>query len=454
MNILDNFSPDEVNTEGNFTIITSDKDRSVQGNIYVTETGELIASSFRNSSEIEYTTDGDLLKLVEGKEHKITPCYEGAVVKIWFDLEGNLQFSNTKRIDCRNSFWGNKDDKFEKLFMENGGEAFVNSLKLGLNLTHHFMIMNKNLVITSRIDMRDNDTIIVYLGSVTMTGDILENSSIDEKIYHYHSDRTNALPSKEELSGRILLPTHITLEDASTILKNGYDGNTYEEKEIPHRIFKGEPVVIKIYPGELIKILPENYQMRKKIAGNTPNVKSQLYNLMELAKDTKSYTDHFHLLGCLTPEQLEIIFTHSKADSSFIINTFINTEKRFSMESIQDRMANILTNCLLFCPLGKINQFINAWNDYQNCREIIIKFLKRHNHDIRQGKYDEKLSSFHEKALRRIKNLAEISKIYASEKGSQYSYSSRMEYSLKGAMQREFGPSLYRIEKAIRFLQE
>lgn len=456
MSILDNFSSEDVNTEGDFTIITSDKDRSLQGNIYLSSTGELVSSTFRNSSEISYTTSEDLLKIIEGKEHKITPCYEGAVIKVWLDKEGVPHFSNTKRIDCRTSFWGNKEDKFETLFMENGGHSFMESItpETSGTLTHHFMLMNKNLVITSRIDMRDNETIVIYLGSVDLGGNILEISNIDPKIYHYHMDRTDVLPSKEELSGRILIPTVITLEDASIILTNGFDRNTYEEKEIPHAIFKGESVVIKLGSSELIKVVPQNYEMRKQIAGNTPNIKSQLYNLLEMAKDQHSYSDNFHLLGCLRGDELETILTQDSADSSFIINAFINKEKRFDINSIQDRMSNILTNCILFCPLGKVNTFIEAWMDYQNCRDVIIKFLKRHNHDIRHGKYDEKLGSFHQKALKRIKNLAEISKIYASEKGSQYSYSSRMEYSLKGAMQKEFGPSLYRIEKAIRFLQE
>ena len=194
--------------------------------------------------------------------------------------------------------------------------------------------------------------------------------------------------------------------------------------------------------------------MRKTIAGNSPNVKNHLYRILELAKNKSNYSDNFHQLGCLTNDELETIFTQPPSDTSFIINAFINKEKRFDINSINDRMSNIVTNCILFCPLAKVNLFIEAWRDYQNCRELIVKFLKRHNHDIRTGKYDEKLNEFHSKAQQRIKNLAEISKIYASEKGSQYSYSSRMEYSLKGAVQKEFGPSLYRIVKAIRLLQE
>ena len=459
MNILDNISSDDKNSKGDFTIVTSNTDRSIQGNIYHTETGKLVSSTFTQSSEIEYSAETDISKLVEGADYRITRCYEGAVIKIWKDENGSSHFSNTKNIDCKNSYWGNKEDTFEKLFTENGGENFMKLFETDQSywsLTHHFMIMNKNLINTTRMDMRDNETIIIYLGSVNLCGEIFEIQNILPDIYYYHIHIENALPLMEELSGRILIPDSISIQDAYKLLQNGFEDKKYEEKEIPHAIFKGEPIVIKKNLNELIKIVPLNFEMRKRIAGNSPNVKNNLYRLLEIAKDRdyENYSSQFHRLGCLTNEEIETILREDPADTSFIINTFINREKRLNMSSLDDRMSNIVTNCLLFCPLTKVHLFIKAWKEYQVCRDVILKFLKRHNHDIRSGKYDEKLSTFHDKALTRIKNLAEISKIYASEKGSHYSYASRMEYSLKGALRKEFGPSLYRIEKAIRFLQE
>ena len=459
MNILDNISSDDKNSNGDFTIIASDADRSVQGNIYHTESGKLVSCTFTDSSEIQYCEGTNLSKLVEGTDNKITLCYEGAVIKIWKDEKGVSHFSNTKNIDCSNSYWGNKQDTFETLFMENGGENFMNLFEKEESywaLTHHFMIMNKNLINTSRMDMRNNETIIIYIGSVNLDGEILESQNISPEVYYYHIDNTHTLPPREELAGRILIPTIINIKDAYKILQQGFETKAYEEKEIRHSIFKGESIVIKRNLKELIKIVPLNFETRKMIAGNSPNVKNNLYRYLEIAKDRNysNYSSQFHHMGCLTNEEMETILISNPTDTSFIVNTFINREKRFNINSIEDRMSNIVTNCVLFCPLTKVHLFIEAWKEYQVCREVIIKFLKRHNHDIRHGKYDEKLSTFHQKALNRIKNLAEISKIYASEKGSQYSYASRMEYSLKGALKREFGPSLYRIEKAIRFLQE
>ena len=61
---------------------------------------------------------------------------------------------------------------------------------------------------------------------------------------------------------------------------------------------------------------------------------------------------------------------------------------------------------------------------------------------------------FHNKALTRIKNIAQVSKEYATTEKNKYPYVSKLEYSIKGMVRNEFGPSLYRIEKAIKFIKE
>ena len=447
---LDNISSDDKNNEGKYTIIKGDSDPSIQGNIYNTETSELVSATFSCSSHAQFTTDEEFLNLFSENTYA-TVGYEGAMVKV--QLKEDLLFSNTKRVDCRSSFWGNKEETFYKLWHENGGERFLSKLEPS-DLTHHFMIMNSNLVITSRMDMRDHDTIIIYLGSVDLEGNILQMNQIDPEIYHLYTSRDHVLPSKEELGGRILIPTVINPEEALSILKSGYETVQYAEGCIPFSLFKGETVILRRGHKEIIKVTPKCFEMRKVIAGNTPNMKNHLYRLMEMSKDESSYSETFPYIGCLEESQLQIIIDNSKTETSFIINTYMNKNQKFNPKSHQSRMSNILTNCILFCPLRKIDTFINAWIDYNKCKELIVKFIKRHNSDIRHGKYDERLVEYHSKALSRIRNLADVSKIYASEKDSRHSYSSRMGYSLRGLIDKEFGPSLYRIEKAIIFLRE
>ena len=66
----------------------------------------------------------------------------------------------------------------------------------------------------------------------------------------------------------------------------------------------------------------------------------------------------------------------------------------------------------------------------------------------------KRLKDFHQKALLRLKDLAKVSKIYANNKNNGFDYESRMVKSLRGLVWNEYGPSLYRINKAVNYIQE
>lgn len=442
--------------DGKFTII---REGPLKGNIYDNDS-KIVSSSFTNCEETKYKKSEFELSYLVQKEHQpnnyFTPYYEGPHVKVWFDDSGELRFSNDNKIDCKNSFWGNKEEKFWDLFYNNGGEKFIKKFpdemkKIGL--THHFMIVNKNLLITSRVDLRDNDTIIVYLGTTLLDGKILEITSIDTEVYFYNPDRSNVFPLKEELQGRIMLPTKITFDEAVNVLTNGF-GNTNYETFIQDDIIKGECVIWRDGVNKIIKFTPENYELRTLIAGSTPNVKSRLFTLLDSARKKEDYESTFPIIGCLDSSKLKLIHANEKIMTTFGVNLFIGKEKLFNINSLEDRMNNILVLCILCCPLTKINTFIDSWFEYNECKDKIIKFIKSHSQDLRNDKYDERLKDFHQKALLRLKDLAKVSKIYANNKNNGLDYESRMIKSLKGLVCNEYGPSLYRINKAVNYIQE
>ena len=187
-----------------------------------------------------------------------------------------------------------------------------------------------------------------------LEGNILQVSDIDPEVYYVHQDRSHVLPSKEELAGRILIPTQISFDEAVSILQGGYETIPYEEGLIPFSLFRGESIIIRRGDREIIKVTPKCFEMRKMIAGNTPNMKNHLYRLLEMAKDLENYSDNFPTLGCLDDSQLAIIKDNSKIETSFIINTFINKGRNFNPKNLRNRMQNIVTNCILYCPLRKI----------------------------------------------------------------------------------------------------
>ena len=443
-------------TDGDFTMVVKSDNKEINGNIYLTENCTLISKSFGNTEEVIYEEESfKNFVTSQGGKGYFTPCYEGPLIRICHHND-ELIFSNYNKINCRNSFYGNKEDKFEKLFFENGGQKFIESLteeskKAGYS--HHFMIVNRDLLITSRLDMRDNETIVVYLGTTTLDGKILDIALIDNNVHFYNYDPMNLLPIKEELKSRILLPTKISSEQAFNLLIKGYESLQYDSC-LSREITNGECVIFRNGVDKIVKFFPKNYEIRSYIAGKTPNKKHRLYNLLEESKKIDIYFDTFPVVGCLNDSELELIKENKKTITTFQVHSFLNKGIKFEKSSYECRMKNIVTLCILCCPLTKIDTYINSWFDYNSSRDKIIQFIKKHNSAIRNGGYDEKLLEFHSKASERIKALATVSKNYANDNRNGYNYNSRMLYSLKGLLRNEFGPSLYRIEKAISYIQE
>lgn len=442
------------NEDKSLVLIKGIENPKLKGCIFNPNSQSLISASFMDVENVDYNPATFKNYFSEQANNTISLCYEGPLVILRFDEKGKMHFYNTKRLDCRNSFWGNKNEKFGELFMDNGGARFVDSVEKIPSISHHFMIMTPSLMTTTRADFRNNQCIVVYLGSVSLDGTILNPEKLSPDVYYYHKiSNNNFYPTREEVAGRILVPTRITLLEAEHILKNGYDFNQLSGK-IDKSQFCGECVILRINNRKIIKFIPECYKLRSFIAGSVPNVKNRLYTILELSKDLEKYHEQFPIVGSLEKECIEALKQTSKTDTTKNLETFLETFDNYVDERITDRMNNIFLVCILSCPLSKVDLFIDGWFSYLSCKETIVKFIKEKNGKIRSGFYDNRLMEFHNKALERIKNIAQVSKEYATTEKNKYPYVSRLEYSIKGMVRNEFGPSLYRIEKAIKFIKD
>ena len=212
-------------------------------------------------------------------------------------------------------------------------------------------------------------------------------------------------------------------------------------------------MILRINHRKIVKFTPKCYNTRILIAGSTPNIKNRLYNILEWAKDPEKY-DKLPVLGTLENECLETIKQESKNDTTKMVETFLETFNNYIERDVLSMMNNIVLVSILSCPLTKVDKFIDAWFDYCSCKDTILKFIKEKNGKIRSGFYDNRLLECHDKALERIKNMALVSKNYASQEKNGHTYAAKLEYSIKGLVRNEFGPSLYRIERAIKFLKD
>jgi hypothetical protein len=457
---LDQIPANHKKEEDIYTIIT---EGDGIGSVYITSENRKIVSGLPVSEEVpvEKLEDFSMLLPSEEESYFLTPCVEGTVVKVWFsrDGDGNYipMFSGTKRVFYEESFWGFKDKKFGKLFRENGGDSFLESLsddEKAEGISYYFIIMDRSLVITSRINMLDNETIVFFIGIVDIEGNISMPAEFDNNVFYQHNDRSSVLPTSELRAGRILVPTVLSPEEAFSVITNGYDSHNYPEKDIPYSYHRGESVILR-HGNHIKKITPPCYETRKIICGDNANIKYVLYCLMDIAKNEEKYRDSFKPLGCLTKQQLlEIKGLSDKTEATTRVLHYLSQHKDISYDasSINDR-RDIITHCVLFCPLHKIDSYIDSYMDYLSCRFFIQKFMQKHSSQIRKGAYDERLSEHHQKALARLKDMTERAKIYASEKDTRFSYPQKMEYKMRFFLQNEMSWSLYKIEKAVRFIQ-
>ena len=442
------------NEDKSLVLIKGLENPKLKGCVFNASTNELLASSFMDVETIEYDKRTFKSYFKEGENQTISMCYQGPLVIVRFDKDGKMNFYNTKRHDCQGSFWGNKQEKFGDIFLKHGGQKFLDTVEKVPSVAHHFMIMTPSLISTSRIDFRNNEGLVVYLGTVSLDGTILNPATFSPDVYYYHDiSNYNFLPTKEEVNERILIPSRLNFQAAEHILENGYQKNQPSDK-IDKTTFNGECVIVRINNRKIIKFVPKCQKLRDYVAGkNFSNIKNRLYIIMEESKNVKQYKENFPLVGSLEKECIEALRQTDKNDTAASIETFLETFDNYVETDIRHRMCNIFLVCILCCPLTKVDLYIDAWFSYLTVRDTIFKFIKEKNGKIRGCNYDETLSKFHFKALQRIKDMAKISKEYATTEKNGHTYVSKLEYSIRGMVRNEFGPNLYKIDKALQYLK-
>lgn len=390
-----------------------------------------------------------------------TISFPGTVLRVWKDREGVVHFSTRKQIDAINSFWGNKNKKFVDLFLQNGGQNFLDNITLEEGTTYCFTIIDLELITRTRLDLRDNETVIGYIGCFDNEGNFIERSDFfkDNVFFNYKpSNMNNIIPTREELSSRVLLPISLDPETCIYILENGYSNEPVshiQDVKNNYHSFSGECVIAR-NQNTVIKICPQQeYEMRDLIDGNKHNRLNILFLSMDHANTPEKYSKYLEL-GIFNPEEFKNI---SACDiSKSLYNLFMekraNNIEDYDSQNVEHRRINILANFLIFCPLPQVHNFIDYWGIYQQTRGVVFNFLMKHNGKVRNNKYDEQLKERHERALTRMKDLAGRSHDYASDKVNKNNYHVKLRFKLENLLIKEYGSSLYRIRNAILFLRD
>lgn len=492
---LNQFDASETVSDGKFTGILGITDPCTRGLIF--ENDELVSVSFGYSPCL--TWDSETVFERVWKADEVTSCFEGPLVKVWWDSEEQVHLSTTNKLDCTNSYWGNKEERFGPLFYNNGGTKFLEKVKPS-DLTHHFMIMTNSLLVTSDIDLKDNDCVVVYLGSVSKDSRYL-NLEMDVDIFFHQL--FDSIPQKEQLEGRILYPhvwkiqsnlrstygeylssvssdqglsttdkevlTDLSLEalqsyrDYLTRVLTHSDNSTMyldpltEEEEMRGvdlgtlQTYLGSPVIVR-GDGEIVKIVPPSYEKKCNILGNSPNIALRVFTLMSACRPKSvnviEYFETYDFLFVPTPEFLEKLEASSNVKKDIIdeyrrlgSTGFMNAKEH---RNIEMRERNLMMVLLLCFPQCKAKKALLAYKDYLETKRVLKNYIRRNLDDIIEGKKDESLKDL--RVIGRVKDMALRSKSYAQ---MNQPFGKSLEYSLTGLIENELGASLYRIHKAL-----
>lgn len=444
------------------------------------EKKQLVSHSFGRSFVKKYTNKTELEEFVKKFDnHSFTDCFEGPLVKLWYDSKGERHISTSNNIDCTNGFWGDREEKFGKLFKEFGGDLFEKHIKTEnlVQYTHHFMIMTDNLFVTLDYNIGPNKCVLVYLGSVSEDGKFtfLDNENVFSDLH---------FPTKD-MQGKIFKPivkkefdyAVQTLETGSSYLYDSltapmplYDDNAFGVDLDLVRSFVGKPVIMRT-DNEIYKILPYNHQKKLDILGNiTPNISYMIFTLMEKCKPKQDFVKRYF-------EEYDFLFRTDLGYFEYLLNVIdpkydILRTYRHGGNNGYDaarhvtnyilREHNLIMLLILSISASKIKTVIKEYIEYVKFKLKLMNYIETNRNKILDDKLtlnietckEVKKLERHVKPLERLKDMTTRSHDYAkrTSRKKTFKYNEQLTYSLSGFINNERGASLYKIKKLIDVL--
>lgn len=255
---------------------------------FVKGTAELVDTDGRTHSLKEKDESYQSFQVDNDNHLDIFPLYEGTMIRVW-KHNGTLMASTHKKIDCVNSHWGNSK-KFRKL---------VEEYTMGYNLeeetpegmTHYFILLDENLLVTSKISLGTRKGALIYAGS--------RNSENGNSEASWELHKKLSLPSMkdfgaEENSTKTFFGPHSisSVEEMNKILNQGFYDYPAFEQSSPWCLGEGMVLAFNLKGKRRhIRIIPTSFKRRIDVVANDPNVLHRSYVLLNAAFFNKSEDD-------------------------------------------------------------------------------------------------------------------------------------------------------------------
>ena len=469
------FHPEETLNLDNFTGSNGSVNPETKGHITEVVDGKThnVSKSFQSTSEL-VPTDDNYSAITETT--CVTPCFEGPMVKLWKDLSGNVHLSTNNNLDCTNSFWGNKEERFGELFHTNGGALFTERFATNTH-THHFMVVTRSLMNTSEIQLGDNKCVLVYLGSVNHESEF-SMLAPDTDVFVQQESYYN-IPSKEIMANRVLYPyISSTGNDVNLLLKiynvlsyglNPAINDMFQKLSVDEqnrgvsletvKTYFGNPMIVR-NQSSITKFLPVGYHKKCSIIGNNPNIRYRVYRLMDYCVAKKdsvdTYFNEFDYIFAPTVDFLKSLITSPNIKHDIVMEYRKTGSGNHNKTNVAERERNLLVLLILSLPEGKGPTAIHSYLNYLSAQSRLKRFVTSNKHHISVGKTKDILlanpSSVHVDMDTLIHIAKRITDIYTNVHkfaAKEHGYMSRFKSSLRGLVSNEYGASLYKIEKVI-----
>ena len=248
----------------------------------------IVCQSFPFTPELllkDYTPSND-----EVKDSQYMPSYEGTILRV-FSYRGEWFLSTHKKINAKNSRWNSPT--FGTLFTECWGSEILGpeGLDSVLNpmLCYVFMMSHPQ----NSLVCRNEKAVLYHIVSYTSYACLIpeegfEGNDVPKFVpVQVMTDCTEAFPIKHP---NVLIPVTLkffTLEQVQDFVN----------VQVPWQTFSG---LICTNAAGMVKILNEEYQHRREIRGNEPNLRIQFFalkaknlqqELVELLPNQKSFFD-------------------------------------------------------------------------------------------------------------------------------------------------------------------
>jgi len=501
---------------------TNDNLRQLRGTIVDIESG-IVCNSFGYTPTIiadKITPDADgNWKAADTDGHvqefnvqnAVFQClYEGCLIRVW-KHKNKVYHSTHRRLIADGSRWGNSE-YFTSLYTKYGGpreEELFDPEKPYSSLCHFFLIVDRQLMMSSKLPLGDFEGFLLYFGALpqytrgphpsglptewsgpressadrSYPVDIVEWDTSNSSWYNSdafvsieESLGSNPIVALDEVTdGKIQIPCQFSVDMANQVLGVGFHPNRKSHSP-DSRLDTGEAVLCRYVDGSgidrMVRIHSKAHEWRQQIVNNQPNLLFRAYELLEGSyypkkpTDRETYLDKYPVIGAASVEDFRVL-SESATNHTYIFGGSItNPIRPISRQALVDRsnsasrdlrFSNAILCYALSVPLARQGDVFNLYNKITNDRQLFLTFVCQNMDRISRGIYKTNLPERYHPAWDRLQGIIVASKSYANERlarGETGRPRNLILDNIRNLLKKESGSSLYRLIAAYNYYNE